>query len=57
MLLLKDNLIQDLQNKDLLFGILNQLKLKDFLDPQALQFLNFIQSQEPLSNLKLAKPA
>lgn len=52
-LLLKDNLIKDLQNRDLLFGILNQLKLKEFLDPQALNFLNFLHSQKPLSEIKL----
>ena len=53
MLILKDNLIKDIQNRDLLFGILNQLKTKDFLDPQALEFLKLIQSQKPLSEIKL----
>ena len=48
MLLLKDNLIQDLQNKNLLFQILQQLKSQEFLDPQAIEFLNFIQSNKPL---------
>lgn len=54
MLLLKDNLVKDIQNRDILFGILNQLKIKEFLDPQALQFLQFIQSRKPISEIKLA---
>ncbi len=54
MLLLKDNLVSDIQNKTLFLDILNQLKVKEFLNPQAVQFLNLIQSQKPLSEIKLA---
>ncbi len=54
MLLLKDNLISELQNKHLLFQVLQQLQTKEFLDSQAIQFLNLIQSQRPLDEIKLA---
>jgi GNAT superfamily N-acetyltransferase len=54
MLLLKDSLVQDIQNKGLLLEILGQLKLKGFLDYQALQFFNFLSRQQPLSEIKVA---
>ena len=54
MLLLKDNLVKDLQNKDILLNILRQLQVKDFLDSGASQFFHLIQSQKSLNEIKLA---
>ncbi len=54
MLLLKDNLASDIQNKKLLFQVLQQLQSQKFLDPQAIQFINLIQANKPFSEVKLA---
>lgn len=54
MLLLKDNLINDLQNKSVLSEVLKTLKLRELLDPKAISFLNLIQAQRSVSEIKLA---
>ncbi len=43
--LIKGNLIKKLQNKTLLFNILQQLKIKAFLDSRTMQFFNLIKSE------------
>jgi hypothetical protein len=53
MLLLKDNLASDIQNKNLLSQVLRQLQSREFLDPQAIQFLKLIQANKPIGELKL----
>jgi len=52
--LLKDGIVEDFQNKELLLRVLEQLKTNFFLDSQALQFFYFLQSQKPISELKLS---
>jgi hypothetical protein len=54
MLLFKDKITKDIHNKQLLEQILNQLQMKNFLDPQAANFLNLIQYKKPLSEIKVA---
>ena len=53
-LLFKDNLASDIQNKNLLFQVLQQLQSQKFLDPQAMQFLKLIQANKPIGEIKLA---
>ena len=53
MLLLKDGMVKQIQNKEILSGILKALQLKEFLDPQAIQFLHLIQSQKPLDKINM----
>lgn len=52
MFLLKDNLASDMQNKNLLSQVLRQLQSMEFLDPQAIQFLNLIQANKPLQDIR-----
>lgn len=54
MLLLKDNIISDIDNKNLLFQVLEQLRDREFLDPQALNLLELLQTQHNVSDLKMA---
>lgn len=44
-LLLEDNSIKDLQNESLLVEVLQQLRIKQVLDPEGLEFLQFLQSK------------
>lgn len=53
MLLLRDNIVNDIQNKDLLTGILSQLQSKNFLDPQAINFQNLLNSQSSISAIRI----
>jgi hypothetical protein len=53
MLLFEDNIAKDLANKDLLSQVLEQLKIKDFLNPQAANFLNLIQARNPIEEIML----
>ncbi len=54
MLLLKDDIVSDIQNKALLQTILNQLKLKNLFDPQLSNFLRLLQLDQPIADIKIA---
>jgi hypothetical protein len=47
MLLLKDGIVKDMQNKELLRNVLRQLMAKDVLDRNAMQFLQLMQPPAP----------
>ncbi len=54
MLMMKDGLVKDLQNKNVLLNVMDQLKSRSFLDPQAMQFFNLILLEKSPSEIKLA---
>lgn len=56
MFLFKDNIVTEIKNKNLLAQVLRQLQSRKFLDPQAIQFLNLIQTNQSLSEVTLALP-
>ena len=52
-LLLEDNLISGLTQQKAAIQVMKNLIQKQSLDPQAVNFLNLIQSQKPLAEIKL----
>ncbi len=54
MLLFKNNITKDIENKAILNGVLNQLQMRNMLSPQMMNFMQFMQRDKSPSNADLA---